>query len=80
LPFDLERDQYAIIGLGWEGAHHYYSAVANLEIINGKIRIRDGNTQEGIAADLGAAGVRKDHIIWGLRHPDLRPFTEYAAA
>ncbi len=80
LLFDRERDQYALVTLGWEGVHHHYSVVAHLEIVNGKIRIQEDNTEEGIATDLEAAGVPKDHIILGFRHPSLRPYTEYAAA
>jgi len=80
LLFDRERDQYALVTLGWEGVHHHYSAVAHLEIANGKIWIQEDNTEEGIATDLEAAGVPKDRIILGFRHPNLRPFTEYAAA
>jgi hypothetical protein len=80
LLFDHERDQYALVTLGWEGVHHHYSVVAHLEIVNGKIRIQEDNTEEGIATDLEAAGVPKDHIVLGFRHPSLRPYTEYAAA
>jgi hypothetical protein len=80
LLFDHERDQYALVTLGWEGVHHHYSVVVHLEIVNGKIRIQEDNTEEGIATDLEAAGVPKDRIVLGFRHPSLRPFTEYAAA
>ncbi|MGH9845216.1 MAG: XisI protein [Blastocatellia bacterium] len=80
LLFDRERDQYALVTLGWEGVHHHYSVVAHLEIVNGKIRIQEDNTEEGMATDLEAAGVPKDQIILGFRHPNLRPYTEYAAA
>ena len=80
LLFDRERDQYALVTLGWEGVHHHYSVVAHLEIINDRIYIQEDNTEEGIATDLEAAGVPKHQIVLGFRHPQLRPFTEYAAA
>ncbi len=66
LLFDRERNQYALVTLGWEGVHHHYSVVAHLEIVNGKIRIQEDNTEEGIAADLEAAGVPKDRIVWAF--------------
>lgn len=78
--FDRERDQFALGTLGWEGVHHHYSVVTHPEIVNGKIRIQEDNTEEGISTDLEAAGVPKEQIIFGFRHPSLRPFTEYAAA
>lgn len=80
LLFDRERNQYALVTLGWEGAHHHYSVVAHLEIINDKIQIQEDNTEEGLATDLETAGVPKSQIILGFRHPSLRPYTEYAAA
>ncbi len=80
LLFDSERSQYALVTLGWEGVQHHYSVVAHLEIANGKILIQEDNTEEGIATDLEAAGVPKDRIVLGFRHPTLRPFTQYATA
>lgn len=78
--FDHEHDQYALICMGWKGIHRTHSLVTHLEIINGKIWIQEDNTEEGIATDLEAAGISKDQIVLGFRHPDLRPYTEYAVA
>jgi hypothetical protein len=69
-----------LICLGWDKKRHEHSVVAQMEIINGKTWIQEDNTEEGIATDLEAAGVPKDHIVLGFRHPDLRQYTDYASA
>lgn len=76
--FDRERDQHAIISLGWTGKHREHGVVAHLEIKNGKIWIQEDNTESGIATDLEAAGIPKGDIVLGFRHPQLRPYTGYA--
>jgi hypothetical protein len=78
--FDRERDQYVLLCLGWNDKRREHGVVTHLEIINGKIWIQEDNTEEGIATDLEAAGISKDQIVLGFRHPDLRPYTEYAVA
>ena len=76
--FDRERDQYALISLGWNQKHREHGVVAHLEIKDGKIWIQEDNTESGIATDLEAAGISKEDIVLGFRHPHLRPYTEYA--
>lgn len=80
VAFDRERNQYLLLYLGWNREHHEHGVIAHLEIIDGKIWIQEDNTEEGMATDLEAAGVPKDHIVLGFRHPDLRPYTDYAVA
>lgn len=76
--FDRERDQYALISLGWSQKHREHGVVTHLEIKDGKIWIQEDNTESGIATDLEAAGIPKEDIVLGFRHPHLRPYTEYA--
>ncbi|MEW6127097.1 MAG: XisI protein [Acidobacteriota bacterium] len=78
--FDHERDQYLWLCYGWDNKRHEHGVIAHLEIVNGKIWIQENNTEEGIATDLEAAGIPKNQIVLGFRHPDLRPYTEYAVA
>ena len=80
LLFDHERDQYALIELDWQDIHRIHNCVLHLEIINGKIWIQEDNTEDGIATDLEAAGIPKDQVVLGFRHPDLRQYTDYAVA
>lgn len=37
-------------------------------------------TERGVAADLEEAGIPKSEIVLGFQPPEVRPFTEYAAA
>ncbi|MBI3652300.1 MAG: XisI protein [Acidobacteria bacterium] len=37
-------------------------------------------SEAGIATDLEATGVPRDHIGLGFRHPDRRKSTDYAVA
>ncbi|HXU37263.1 MAG TPA: XisI protein [Blastocatellia bacterium] len=78
LLFDRERDQYAIISLGWNEKHREHGVVAHLEIKDGKVWIQEDNTESGVATDLEPAGIPKEDIVLGFRHPQLRPYTEYA--
>src|SRR5215510_8647502 len=80
VAFDRKRDQYLLLYLGWGKERHEHGVVAHLEIINGKIWIQEDNTEDGIATDLEAAGIAKNEIVLGFRHPKLRPYTEYAVA
>lgn len=78
--FDRERDRYVLICVGWNNNRNEYGVVAHIEIINGKIWIQEDNTEEGIATDLEDAGIPKDKIVLGFRHPQLRQYTEYSVA
>src|SRR6185369_9157701 len=74
LLFDRERDQYAIISLGWNEKHREHGVVAHLEIKDGKVWIQEDNTESGVATDLEPAGIPKEDIVLGFRHPQLRPY------
>ncbi|BAY29391.1 fdxN element excision controlling factor protein [Nostoc carneum NIES-2107] len=39
-----------------------------------------GYTEEGVASDLLAAGVPKEDIVLGFRHPKIRQHTGFAVA
>jgi hypothetical protein len=80
VAFDRQRDQYVLLCVGWNKERNEHGVVAHLEILNGKIWIQEDNTEDGIATDLEAAGIGKNEIVLGFRHPKLRPYTEYAVA
>ena len=52
----------------------------HVDIINGKVWIQRDGTEEGIALELVAAGIPKEHIVLAFHHPSRRPDTEYAVA
>jgi hypothetical protein len=78
--FDDEHGQYLIISEGWDRHKRVHGCLIHIQIIGDKIWIQRDGTQDGIALELEAAGVPKDHIVLGFRPPEIRPHTGYAAA
>ncbi len=78
--FDRQQDHYLLIDAGWDGERYVHHCLVHVDIINGKFWIHYDGTEDGIATDLEEAGVPKDHIVLAFRPPDLRQYTEYAAA
>lgn len=78
--FDRRNDRYFVMTQGWTQNGRVHHCLIHVDIIDGKFWIQYDGTEEGVAADLERAGVPKDHIVLGFRRPELRPYTEYAAA
>lgn len=78
--FDRRTDSYLLLRQGWDKSRHVHAIIVHLEIFNGKIWVQEDWTEHGIAADLEDAGVQKSDIVLGFQPPQVRPFTEYAAA
>ena len=78
--FDRHNDRYFVMTQGWNENRRIHHCLVEVDIIDGKFWIQYDGTEEGVAADLERSGVPKDHIVLGFRRPELRPYTEYAAA
>jgi len=78
--FDQEEDHYLLMAIGWDGVKRVHGCVIHLDIIDGKVWIQRDGTEHGIAEDLVAAGIPKEHIVLGFHSPELRRHTEYAVA
>lgn len=79
--FDRTHDRYLLVNVGWRNRQHrVHGSLVHIDIINGKLWIQRDGTEHGIANDLVAAGVPKDHIVLGFREPEIRPYTDFAAA
>lgn len=78
--FDRETDSYLLYIVGWHNNRRYHGISTHIDIIGGKIYIQHDGTEEGIAADLEAAGVPKSDIVLAFHAPELRKYTEYAVA
>ncbi len=78
--FDRERDRYLVVVVGWDGQHHVHSTLIHVEVIDGKLWIQHDQTEQGVAPDLVAAGVPRDHIVLGFKSPARRAVTEYAVS
>lgn len=78
--FDEARDEYLIYNVGWQHRNRvrYVTLLARLH--NGKIWIEEDGTEEDLATLLVEAGVPKEDIVLAFVAPELRPFSQYAAA
>lgn len=77
---DRKRERYLLVDLGWQGAERVHGALVHVDVIDGKFWIQCDGTEEGIATQLVAAGVPRDRIVLAFKHPDLRRYTDFAAA
>jgi carbohydrate-selective porin OprB len=78
--FDDDRGQYLILDIGWSGDKYLHTVPIHLNLIGDKIWIQTDDTEEGVASDLTAAGVPKENIVLGFRHPKVRQHTGFAVA
>ncbi|MBE9057116.1 XisI protein [Sphaerospermopsis sp. LEGE 08334] len=78
--FDDERGRYLVLDMGWNNDKYLHTTPIHIDIIDQKIWIQYDDTEEGIANELIAAGVPKEDIILGFRHPRIRPFTNFAVS
>jgi hypothetical protein len=78
--FDESQHSYMLLDIGWYDDKYIHNAPIHLEIIGDKIWIQNDDTQEGVATDLLEAGIPKEHIVLGFKPPEVRPYTEFAAA
>jgi len=76
--FDRAHDRYALITLGWDAGKRVHFALVHINVIGGKVWIEKDNTEDGVAAELVAAGIPKSQIVLGFRSPEMRKRTEFA--
>ncbi|MEG4501364.1 XisI protein [Microcoleus sp. F10-C6] len=77
LLFDDERGGYLVLDIGWNDDNYLHATPIHLDLIDGKIWIQYDDTEEGVATDLLAAGIPKEDIVLGFRHPNVRQYTEF---
>ena len=77
---DRHGDHYLLLAVGWDGEQRVHGSVVHIDIINDKVWIQRDGTEQGIAEELVAAGIPRDHIVLAFRPPDLRQYTGYAVA
>ena len=78
LIFDLERDRYQVVHVGWSHKYRVYGCVLHLDIKDDKIWIQHDGTEVGIANELIGRGIPKQDIVIGFHSPFKRQFTEFA--
>ena len=78
--FDDERGQYLVLDMGWHGDQYLHATPIHLSLVGDKVWVQYDDTEEGVATDLMAAGVSKEDIVLGFRHPKIRQHTGFAVA
>jgi XisI protein len=78
--FDLQRNHYQVVNVGWENDHRVYGCVLHLDIQNNKIWLQYNGTEIDIAQELCQRGVPKSDIVLGFQPLYRRPLTEYAVS
>jgi hypothetical protein len=80
LIFDIERDHYQILALGWDKGSRIYFTILHLDIKNEKIWLQENSTDFDIIGALEKKGVPKSDIVLAIHPEEVRPLTEYAVA
>jgi hypothetical protein len=80
LVMDDERGHYMLLKVGWHEAKRVEWLLLYARLKDGKIQIETDQTEDGIATELLEAGVPKEDIVLAFHAPELRQYTEFAAA
>lgn len=78
LVFDLERDSYQLMYIGWNKHQRVHAPVVHVRLHNDKIWIEEDGTSEGVAKSLLEAGVPKGDIVLAFYPEWKRKRTEFA--
>jgi hypothetical protein len=77
---DEEHDTYSLLQFGWTKNGRVKALTAFARLRDGKIYIEEDWTQEGIADELMRRGVPSGDIVIAFHPPEMRQYTEFAAA
>lgn len=77
---DDERGHYQLFSLGWAGRQRVRNCRVYVRLLDGKFLIEHDLTEGGIATELLAAGVPNERIVLAFHAPELRQYSEFAAA
>lgn len=75
--FDVERDHYQLLHVGWSGNKRSFGCILHVDIKQGQIWIQHDGTEEGLANRLVEMGVPQQDIILAFHEPDIRQFTGF---
>ncbi|MEO0733465.1 MAG: XisI protein [Bacteroidota bacterium] len=80
LIFDDENGHYLLKRVGWDEDKFVYQTVFHLDVIEDKIWIQYNGTDCLIGEELNSLGILNSEIVLGLKHPSVRPYTDFAEA
>jgi len=76
--FDVERDHYQILSVGWNQQKRVYGTMMHIDIKDNKIWIQQNTTEVDIAQELVEMGIPKQDIVIGFHTAKMRQLTDYA--
>jgi hypothetical protein len=77
---DDSRGHYQIGQVGWEEDRRVDDIYIHVDVIGDKVWLQHDGTNLKVAELLVKEGVPRDAIVLAFHRPDLRVYTEYAAA
>lgn len=77
---DDANNRYMLVSIGWQDNHRVHHCVIHIDLIDDKVWIQKDNTDLPIARELEQAGIPKSAIVLGFQQPNMRQYTDYAAA
>jgi hypothetical protein len=80
LVVDEEHGHYIWMSVGWQNGERIMDITVYIRIRDGKFWIEEDWTEDGIAVDLVHAGVPKEDIVLAFHEPEMRKYTDFAAA
>jgi hypothetical protein len=75
---DESNDHYELVHSGWNDIYRIHGSLLHIDIRDGKVWIQHDGTEDGVAEELVAAGIPRDHIVLAYKHPEIRPHTGFA--
>ena len=72
LIFDLERDRFLVMHVGWRNDYRIYGCAIQLDLINGKVWIQNNSTEVYVDRELIARGIDGKDLVLGFRSPGVR--------
>lgn len=78
--FDEDSNRYLLVTVGWDRDRYVHFTLVHIDITGTKLWVQWDRTEDGIAAELVAAGVPKEDIVLGFKSEAARRDTEFAVA
>lgn len=76
--FDIDRDHYELMMVGWRRTSRVHGSVIHMDIRNGKVWIQHNGTEGDLGEELMELGVAREDIVLGYCQPEVRYHTGYA--
>ena len=72
LIFDLERDRYLVMHVGWRKDYRIYGCAIQIDLIDEKVWIQNNSTEVSIDREIIQRGIEAKDIVLGFRSPSIR--------